>query len=401
VHVAAASDFAASLLAAEPSERERLLRDADPRDLEAVVNELGRTRETAAAEVLALLEQVVEDRGLRKAARRELHRLRSVGIEPPPPTATASAEPEPSRAHAPLEPTDVWITEIDPSGTRALWLVADRALGGIWFAALLLNDVRGLQEMTLVDTTRKRFQRDFEESRQGAGIWINLPASYALGLIREAVDLTREVGGALPTRYRAFRETFGEAPGAPERALVYETISPAEANFHPEWLEESARLVTEPEVGGWYVPLPAELRARAREVARAPMVGLLVPGHEPEQQALELLAEAGQRGLTPAVRRAFRRRFEETAYIFLMTDRLNAAHAAVAVARSLEDPALSPDMHPLLRLLVASGLARLVGSDQVGSRRASEALLELIDRAIRQMQPGQVATRPSGLILPR
>src|SRR5438067_8297942 len=137
--VAASSDLTSSLLAAEPSERERLLLDADPGELEAAVNELGKTREIAAAEVLASIEQVVDDRTLRKAARRELHRLRSVGIEPPP-GVVAAIDAEPSRGHAPLEPTDLWITEIDPSGTRALWLVGDRPLGGIWFAALLLND---------------------------------------------------------------------------------------------------------------------------------------------------------------------------------------------------------------------------------------------------------------------
>ena len=66
-----------------------------------------------------------------------------------------------------------------------------------------------------------------------------MPGEYALRLVREAVDLTREVGGGLPTRYRAFRDVFGEAPGGPERALVYETISPVEANFNPDWLDES------------------------------------------------------------------------------------------------------------------------------------------------------------------
>ncbi|HEV7665335.1 MAG TPA: hypothetical protein VGQ62_17520, partial [Chloroflexota bacterium] len=195
--------------------------------------------------------------------------------------------------------------------------------------------------------------------------------------------------------------------GPPERALIYETISPVEASFNPDWIEESPRLVTEPEVKGWYVGVPSELRTRALEVARTPAASLLVPGHSPEQQALQLLAEAAQQALTPALRRALRRRLEETAAILAQTDRLQAARWAVAAAQGLEEtgsgPRVAAERHPFVRLLLATGLARLITTEQVGGRRASEVLLELIERAT-QSSPqsgGQVETRPSGLIVPR
>ena len=393
-------DLTAALLAAEPAERERLLRSADASDLAAALTALGHTRQPAAAEVLVLVDLVVDDRGLRKAARRELHRLRSIGVEPPA-TVRATQEPTPPREEPRLQVTEAWATDIDSTGSRAVWLVAEKPLGGVWFAATLLNDQRGLGEMSLFDTTRKRFLKDLDESRSTAGTWVRLPGDYALGLVREAVDLTREVGGGLPTRYKAFRDVFGEAP-LPERALVYATIPPVEVNFHPEWLDESPRLTAEPEVGGWHVPLPAELRTRALEVTRVPAAGLLLPGHTPEQQAVELLAEAARQGLTPQMLGGLRRRLEETAYIFVATDRLNAARWAVAAARPLEGRHLVAERHPFLRLLLASGLARLMGSEMVGTRRAAQVLVELIERATQtEGQTGGIETRPSGLILPR
>jgi hypothetical protein len=210
------------------------------------------------------------------------------------------------------------------------------------------------------------------------------------------------VGGGLPTRYRALRDVFGEAGGPPERGLVYETIRPVEASFNPDWLESSPRLLGEPEVAGWHVTVPAELKARALDVARGPAAGLLVPGHEPEQQALQLIAEAAQQALTPLVRRALRRRLEETGYIFVATDRLAVARLAVAAARALDDPTIPPERHPLVRLLLGAGLGRLLGTERIGTRRASEVLLELIERATEQQaQSGPTETRPSGLILPR
>jgi hypothetical protein len=394
--------LASTLLVAEPAERERLLRSADRDALAEVLPILGHTREVAAAEVLALVDDVVADRALRKAARRELHRLRSVGLEPP--ARTAPQAPTAVADHVRTLPvSDAWATDIDSSGGRGLWLVADKPLGGVWFAALLLNDLTGLEELSLVDTTRKRFQSEFDQAQRQAGPWVNLPGEYSMRLVREAVDLTRELGGGLPTRYHAFRDVFGEAPGPPERALIYDTISPVEINFTPGWLDDSPRLLGEPEVAGWYVPVPAELRAQAIEAARAPGAGLLVPGHTPEQQALQLLAEAARLGLTPRVRHALRRRLEETAHMFAASDRLAMARLAAAAARGLDDTAgVPPERHPLVRLLLAAGLARLTGSEMVGTRRASDVLFELIERATQQgAQPGAIETRPSGLILPR
>src|SRR5947209_2434875 len=133
-------DLAETLLAAAAADRERLLRSSDPPSLSSALAALGHRREIAAAEVLALVDQDVED------------------------------------------------------------------------------------------------------SRHSAGVWVSVPGEYALQLIREAVDLTREVGGGLPTRYHAFRDLFGEAASPPERALIYETISPLEGNFNRGWLDESPRL---------------------------------------------------------------------------------------------------------------------------------------------------------------
>ncbi len=177
-----------ALLAADASDRPELLRQASSADLEAAIAALGHQRTSAAAEVLTLVADAAEDRALRKAARRELHRLRSVGVQAPEvarPVNAAPAYQEPTVAV-----TEAWATDIDPSGARALWLIGERPLGGAWFAALLLNDLKGLVELSLVDTTRKRFMRELDE-RRIQGTWIELPGDYAWRLVREAVDLNR------------------------------------------------------------------------------------------------------------------------------------------------------------------------------------------------------------------
>lgn len=400
-------DLATTLVEADAPTREQLVRQAEPAQLDAAISALGRRREPAAAEALDLIDRLADGRAQRKAARRELHRLRSAGVQVPERPAEAPAPVPAAETAATGEPnvhvTEAWGTDVDARGTRALWLLGERRLGGAWLAAMLLNDLEGLQELDLIDTTRKRFLRELESARREQATWVELPGEYARRLVREAVDLVRERGAGPPTRYRAFRDAFGEAPAGPERALVYETISPVEANFNPEWLEESGRLLREPETAGWHFSLPQGLRARALEVARAPTSALLVPTHPPEQQARQLLDEAAEAALEPSARRAIRRRLEETAYVFVATERLAAARLAVAAARGLQDGRVPPAQQPFIRAMLEASLARLVQGERIGGRAAPELLVELLERAAEQQHErgGPIETRPSGLILPR
>jgi hypothetical protein len=400
------AELAETLLAASGEARVQELRQADVAELEHAISTLGRRRESAAAEVLRLIDQVISERALRKAARRELHRLESLGIhapEAPPPTEAAPSVTPSTGPQVAL--SEAWATDIDPAGSRAIWLMGEPPLGGAWLASMVLNDTEGLVDLSLIETTRKRYQREVDEQRRNVrSAWVSLPPAYALQLVREAVDTMRSRGRPLPTRYRALKERFGEAEHAPERALVYTTISPIEASFNPELLAESTSLFREREVAGWVMHVHSpEIRARALEVARSPSSPLVLPNNSPEQQALRLVAEAAREVLTDTARRAWRRRLEETAYIFVATERLAAARVAVAVARTFEDPSVGPDRNPFLRALLTLGLAEaLQGAPPVGEQSAGETLLHLIERAV-EREGGQptVETTPSGLILPR
>jgi hypothetical protein len=270
-------------------------------------------------------------------------------------------------------------------------------------AGLILNDVKGLVELELIDTTRKRFLRDLEEWRRDPqSTWVTLPSPYALQLIREGVDLARSLEAGLPTSYGRFRELFGEADHSPNRPLVYETISPVEARFNPEWLEESSQIELEPEVAGWWLMPGEALRARAIELVQSRHPALLVPGQSPEVRTRQLLDDAAKQLATPEVRRALQRRLEETAYIFLQTDRFTAARLAVAAAQGLADPSLRPQQHPIVRFMVSTGFIQALRTELLEDQPAQEVLLELLEAAAehedKEPSPG---TTPSGLILPR
>lgn len=400
-----ASDLVEALLAGAPDERPALLAAAPADDLAGAITLLGRRRDQEAAGLLALIGEAAADKDLRRAARRELHRLRSLGIAPPTPLVQPAADAPSEDAASPaasVAPSEAWTSFFDAGGSRMVWLVADRPLGGIWHVILVAHETRGLLETEVADSTRKRFRREIEALRIGAhGSIVDLPPAYALALVREAVDLTRTHGGSLPAGYRQVVDLFGEAPAGPERALVYETISPMDARLHPEWLDESPGLMMEPEVAVWgLAPSPA-LRARTLALARSAASPLLVPGLTPEEQAARLLDEAARELLQPAARQALTRRLEETAYLFVRSDRLPSARWAVATAQAIADPARPPV--PWLDLLVAASLLRAVGSEPVApGARAADILLPLFEAAAAEarVEAPAPSVSPSGLILP-
>jgi hypothetical protein len=276
-------------------------------------------------------------------------------------------------------------------------------LGGAWLGAAGLGEDEGLSELSLVETTRKRYQRELEERRHDPRTtWVPIPPDYAMQLVREAVDVAHSHDRGLPTRYHTFRELFGEAEHGPERALVYTLLSQVESSLLPDAsdLEATVQLLREPEVVDWYVPVGEELRTRAAEVVRGASMGLVVPGNTPEQRAVRLLADAGREVLTSERRHALQRRLEETGYIFVATDRVAAARLAVTAARAIADASIGPERNPFARLLLTSGLVGGVRSES--DRQLAERLLDLVLRGLQSdAGRGPETTTPSGLILPR
>jgi hypothetical protein len=177
------------------------------------------------------------------------------------------------------------------------------------------------------------------------------------------LQLNQSSGFRVPTDIQTYQSILGDFGAPPERALIYESVSAAEIRLDSAYLEASAQLVEEPEVGAWIFDFHA-LRPFA-EQARQTDSSLVVVRETAQQERMERIeAEAIRTIFTDEVRHGFKRRLEETAHIFWITDRQRAARLAVAAALALEQPIVSSSIivrvdrgpsqvqHPLIRELL-------------------------------------------------
>jgi hypothetical protein len=396
------SSLSQRLLAADEGSLAEMLGSTSEKELLATLAELGRDRRVESADALVRLEVLSASRSVRKEARRQLHRLSGVGVQPG--ISPAGLAPAPDHPAEPLlHDESGWVTDFDGHGARTVWLMGERRLGGASVAGVVISDLIGILDIDVHETTRKRFLRWMEGvSPESQWVWVEAPYDYVRGLVREALETSREQGTKVPSEYAQVVKLFGEAESPPERALIYDTIGLTEVTFHPEWLEESGELRDTPEVGRWAFENADRFKERALDLARATPSGLVVPGNSPQDKAWGLLRDAAAELLGDHERRALQRRLEETAYVFVKQDRLREARLAVASARALADRQVPLLKQPVILNMLALTLALAVHGQALEGRDATLAVLQLVSELIDAGEPqASVATSASGLILPR
>lgn len=328
----------------------------------ALVEALGGERSDAAARVLSTLAAEAPDRELRKAARRGLHRLRAVGLSvdiPAPSTAPApTAAPELPRL------ADAHATTADGVGSRALWLVLERPLGGLAVFGLLLNDLVGMKDCTFRETTRKKFRetlRDWHDQNELPSH--ELSPDYGLALVSEALALNAESGQTVPTEFQLHRALLGALPPPPENALIHRYVTRGQALLLPDLLEQTDQLLDEEELQPWFFSYDESI-ARAEELRRIREARIVLSIEPREVQERRVIDAAVADLFTPKMRRAIRRRLEEVAYLFWTTGRERAARRAVAAAFALNESSLA--RHPFARALVVKSLELALEAQRAG-----------------------------------
>jgi hypothetical protein len=337
----------------DPASLRGLSEDLLDEKLRAFANEHG----AGALPALSGLAETAADRAVRRAAKRALYRLSQRGVTPapPPPTAPVVRRGTPHAVRA-------WLSGIDGSGSRALWILFEGAYGGGALCSLILNDVVGIAEVAGGDITKRRLEAELASLRAAQKLpWVETDPARALGLVVEALELHRERGTSPPPAFGRWQPFFAEVAAAG---------SPSVPEADPALVNRSVELLGLPEMAGWFLD-PEAVQSDALEVQEARESRLVVSDQIKAERQESILGRVIEREFTPEARRRWSRRFAEMAWIFAATDRAEHAAIAAAGAAAFADGQASLSHHPLARALAQRAL-ELAAEVAAGRLRAAD-----------------------------
>jgi hypothetical protein len=318
--------------------------------LDAAVRAFADEHGAAALPVLEALTSERLERGVRRVARRALYRLAQRGVQAP---ARAPARPVVERR--PERAARAWLSGVDGSGSRAVWVLFEGALGGWALCSLIVNDEVGVIDAAGGEITKKRLETELAALRASQKLpWVEVEPARALQVVGEAVAAHHARQTAPPAAFQRWERFFAPAEAPPLPALV----------------ERGAELLELPELAGWFIE-PARVQSEALEMLQARESTLVVSEQIKTERDEALLARVVDRELDPAARRRWARRLLDMAFVFRATGRPEPAALAEAGAAALADERREARQQPFARALAQRAL-EIAGEVALGRVSAAE-----------------------------
>jgi hypothetical protein len=310
----------------------------------AVDDALRAFADTHGAVALPVLEALASeriDRTVRRAARVALYRLAQRGVQPPPRPA-----PKPVVERRPERAVRAWLSGVDGSGSRAVWVLFEGPWAGQSLCSLIVNDEAGVMDAAGGEITKKRLESELAGLRASQKLpWVEVEPARALAVVGEAVALHRARGTSPPAAFGRWERLFTPGELAPLPALVPDAAL----------VEHAAELLELPEMAGWFLD-PEAVQADALDLLQARDSQLVLSEAVKTEREAAIVARVVERELGPEARRRWARRLADMAFIFRSTERPEQAALAEAAAAALADEARAATGQPFARALAQRGL---------------------------------------------
>src|SRR5438046_6652514 len=149
--------------------------------------------------------------GARRAARGQARPLPSLAAgrrHPAKPPRRLVVERRPERA------VRAWLSGIDGTGSRAVWVLFEGGFGGATLCSLIVNDTAGILDVAGGDITKKRLEEELKSLRASQKLpWIAVEPARALRAVVEALTLHATLGTTPPAAFDRWKAPFERARG--------------------------------------------------------------------------------------------------------------------------------------------------------------------------------------------
>ena len=337
----------------------RTLADAPGDVVDAALRDFAQTHGAAALSVITTLAENPAARAVRRLARRALYRLSQQGVTPP-----ARPAPRPVVERRAERPARAWLSGIDGTGSRAVWILFEGGFGGTALCSLIVNDTVGILEVAGGEITKKRLETELAALRANQKLpWIEVAPPRAVAAVRDAVALHQALGTTPPTAFARWQPAF-------EAAEVSDTARTPRPAPDPAALERAPELLGLPELASWFVD-PESVQSESLELLQTRESRLVISDQIKAEREAAIVERIVEREFTPQIRRRWAHRLEEMAFVFEATSRPEAAMLAATAAAALDDERRDVRGQPFPAALARRGM-ELAGEVAAGRLSAAD-----------------------------
>jgi hypothetical protein len=293
-----------------------------PDDLDATLHAFADAHGPAALPVLDTLTSDRQPRGLRRAARLAVYRLSQRGVQAPPRPARRPIVERRREGAA-----RAWLSGVDGSGSRAVWVLFEGAWGGLALCSLIVNDEAGVMDVAGGEITKKRLETELAALRASQKLpWVEVEPARALAAVGEALAVHQARGTSPPAAFARWERLFEPTEPVPLPAREPDLAL----------VERAPSLLELPELAGWFLD-PEAVQADALALLQTRESKLVVSDQIKAEREEAIIGGVVERELGLEARRRWARRLDAMAFIFRATDRPEPAALAEAAAAALAD----------------------------------------------------------------
>jgi hypothetical protein len=319
----------------------------------AIVNSLAILPEPKSAEILQTMYRQSPNKDLTKAIKKALHRLKTQGIKVAELEPVADIEPV-WKPPATTQP-QAYLSSIDPTGVRIVWLVQPSPGKGLNVFQAVLSESRGIIDFDALEAPRKWLRGLLGRAKENRMLVVEGDYSYAQFLIEEGYQKTQARKRNPPPSYLDWRSTIGITLSTPPQPLIYQVLKVEEIKADPDLLARSGELHQLPEFQLWVLPIEQAEKyiARGKEATEG---RILLSPQQQKERLNAIFLEAVEELFREEERARYKRRLEETAYLLYKTQREEEAKKALAAALALGPDGLPSAQHPFVETLVKKSI---------------------------------------------
>ncbi|MCP4664742.1 MAG: hypothetical protein GY849_00110 [Deltaproteobacteria bacterium] len=304
--------------------------------------------------LLSTLDQGFKDKGVSKAVKRLLFKLKKRGLsieglypEKEAPTAIIKALPR--------EGPSAYVGPLDGSGFRAVLITFHRTARGVDMGVGLASDEHGIRHFAFGNYSKKSVKEIKEDLFEKAGQLAETSLSHAATVLEKAYQRHLEIHPDAPEEYLELRPWLLENTSLLNRPAIYDAFPEASTSRMVLTDSQLERLFEHDLMASWFIEFQS-LRPHLEEIRKVGDSQIVLTETQKYEREKEIQDKAMEE-LFPAPKRAFlKQRLEEMAYVFFKLDEEERSGICLAAAQTLDEEDTILRKNPVIAFLLKRSL---------------------------------------------